>query len=46
MNFSVNTSSPWAMPELYWYYGYPLLWLIMLGIAIGMLLFFKRRGWF
>ncbi len=46
MNFSVNTKSPWAMPELYWYYGYPLLWLIMLGIAIGMLLFFKRRGWF
>ena len=46
MNFSVNTKSPWAMPELYWHYGYPVLWLIMLGIAIGMLLFFKRRGWF
>ena len=46
MNFSVNTKSPWAMPELYWYYGYPLLWCLMIAIAGGMLLFFKRKGWF
>jgi magnesium transporter len=46
MNFSVNTKTPWAMPELYWYYGYPLLWFIMIAIAGGMILFFKRKGWF
>lgn len=46
MNFSVNPNSPWAMPELYWYYGYPVLWLIMLTVAGGMIFFFRRRGWF
>ena len=46
MNFSVNETSPWAMPELRAYYGYPVLWLVMLGIAGAMLLFFKRRRWF
>lgn len=44
MNFSGD--SPWAMPELEWDYGYPILWLIMLGIAGGMIYAFKRRGWF
>jgi magnesium transporter len=46
MNFGVHSSSPWAMPELDWYYGYPLLWLLMLGIAGGMITYFKRRDWF
>jgi magnesium transporter len=46
MNFSVNTRSPWAMPELNWYYGYPFLWLLMFIIAGGMILYFKRKGWF
>lgn len=45
MNFR-NDASPWAMPELHWYYGYPLIWLIMVLIAIGMLVYFKRKGWF
>lgn len=45
MNFS-NEQSPWAMPELHWYYGYPLIWLIMLAMAGGLLYFFKRKGWF
>jgi magnesium transporter len=44
MNFS-NPASPWAMPELHWYYGYPLLWLLMIGIAVGMLAFFRSRRW-
>jgi magnesium transporter len=44
MNFAGDT--PWAMPELEWYYGYPVLWLIMLSIAGGMIYAFKRRGWF
>jgi magnesium transporter len=45
MNFGNNDHSPWAMPELRWYYGYPLVWLLIIAVAIGMLLFFKRRGW-
>ena len=45
MNFGNNQSSPWAMPELRWYYGYPLIWLLILVVAAGMLMFFKRRGW-
>jgi len=46
MNFRANSKSPWAMPELNWYYGYPLLWIGMIAMAIGMLIFFKRKGWF
>lgn len=45
MNFDANNTSPWAMPELYWYYGYPLVWLLMIAIAVGMLVFFRRRRW-
>jgi magnesium transporter len=45
MNFVANTASPWAMPELHWYYGYPLLWLALIFVAGGMLLYFRRRRW-
>ncbi len=46
MNFGNNSAhSPWAMPELSWYYGYPMAWGIMISIAIVMLIFFKRKGW-
>jgi len=45
MNFGNRSSSPLAMPELDWYYGYPVLWLIMILIAGGMLFYFKRRNW-
>jgi magnesium transporter len=34
------------MPELEYRYAYPITWGVMLVIAIGMLIFFKRRGWF
>ena len=44
MNFH-NPASPWAMPELRWYYGYPLVLALMIATAIGMLIFFKRRKW-
>ena len=44
MNFA-NGDSPWAMPELHWYYGYPLVWLLMIGILVGMLAFFRRKKW-
>jgi len=33
-------------PELNWWFGYPLLWVIFLLIVLGMLAFFKKRGWF
>ncbi len=46
MNFGNKSDSPWAMPELNWYYGYPLLWGVMLGIAFGMIYYFKRKNWF
>lgn len=34
------------MPELTWRWSYPLVWLFMVSGALGMLFFFKRRGWF
>ncbi len=46
MNFGARSRSPWAMPELDWYFGYPLLWLIMIVMAGGMVVYFKRRKWF
>ena len=45
MNFA-NNDSPWAMPELRWYYGYPLVWLLMIAILVGMLVCCKRKNWF
>jgi magnesium transporter len=33
------------MPELHSPYGYPVTWGIMIFIAAGMLIFFKRRRW-
>jgi magnesium transporter len=33
------------MPELHSRYGYYATWIIMLTVAVGMLLYFKRRGW-
>ena len=45
MNFA-HPGSPWSMPELHSYYGYPVLWIVMLVIAGAMLYVFRRRGWF
>lgn len=45
MNFS-HPESPWAMPELHWYYGYPIIWGVMIAIVFGMVRYFKRRDWF
>lgn len=33
------------MPELQWRWGYPVLWLLMIACAAGMLLFFRRKKW-
>ncbi len=45
MNFGARSPSPYAMPELDWYYGYPLVWLIIISIAFGMLFYFRRKHW-
>lgn len=44
MNFDPDVS-PFNMPELEWYWGYPAVLALMLGIGGGMLLWFRRRGW-
>jgi magnesium transporter len=44
MNFNQKVS-PWNMPELDWYLGYPMALGLMAAIAGGLLLFFRRRGW-
>ena len=45
MNFD-HAESPWNMPELSWYWGYPFAMGSMLAIAIGLIIYFKRKGWF
>jgi magnesium transporter len=44
MNFD-PASSPWNMPELQWRWGYPASLGLMTVIAIGLLIFFRRKGW-
>jgi magnesium transporter len=34
------------MPELSWHYGYPLVWISMLTVALLMVGWFRRKGWF
>lgn len=43
MNFE---GSPWNMPELHWQYGYPFAVGLMLATFLGMLWYFRRKGWF
>ncbi len=33
------------MPELHWRYGYFAVWGVLVAIAVGMLWYFRRRGW-
>jgi hypothetical protein len=33
------------MPELRWRWGYPAVWSLMIGVALGLLAWFRRRGW-
>ncbi len=44
MNFDTDVS-PWNMPELKWRFGYLFSLTLMASVAIGMLLYFKWRGW-
>ncbi|TBR59967.1 magnesium and cobalt transport protein CorA [Westiellopsis prolifica IICB1] len=44
MNFNTE-KSPYNMPELNWYWGYPACLALMAIIAIVLLYIFWRRGW-
>ena len=44
MNFD-RGAGPWSMPELGWRYGYPAVMALMLAVAIGLVLWFRRLGW-
>jgi len=44
MNFQWE-ASPWNMPELTWYFGYPFALCLMAVLAFGMLRYFRRKGW-
>jgi magnesium transporter len=44
MNFD-RQRSPWNMPELAWYLGYPFSLVLMLGVAVGFVFYFRRKGW-
>ena len=45
MNFNPDVS-PWNMPELNWYWGYPFCWGVMSAIATMLVAYFWQRGWF
>jgi magnesium transporter len=44
MNFD-RTSSPWNMPELGWYLGYPFALLLMCATAAGLIWYIWKKGW-
>lgn len=44
MNFH-HESSPFNMPELDWYYGYPFVLGMMFASVVGLFLFYWRKGW-
>jgi magnesium transporter len=44
MNFDRSASSL-NMPELGWHFGYPYAIGLMLAVAMGMIIFFKRKKW-
>ena len=33
------------MPELKWHWGYPIVWVIIIAIAVIMLFYFRRKRW-
>jgi len=44
MNFNTE-ASPFNMPELNWRFGYPFFWILMLAVVGGLMLYFRRKGW-
>ena len=45
MNFNAE-KSPFNMPELDWYYGYPIVLGFMLILIIGIVMYFYKKKWF
>jgi magnesium transporter len=45
MNFD-RKAGPLSMPELGWPYGYVLVWVVIVALAGGLLVYFKRKRWF
>jgi magnesium transporter len=45
MNFNPDTS-PWNMPELNWYWGYPFSLALMATTAVVLVCYFRHKGWF
>ena len=33
------------MPELKWKWGYPVLWMVFIGVSVFLLRFFKKKNW-
>jgi magnesium transporter len=33
------------MPELEWPWAYPVLWIVMIGLAVTMFIWFRRKSW-
>jgi magnesium transporter len=44
MNFDPQ-ASPWNMPELKLFYGYPMALFLMALVALGMLWYFRHKKW-
>jgi magnesium transporter len=44
MNFDPK-KSPWNMPELSWYFGYPFALALMGAVALGFIVYFRHKGW-
>ncbi len=44
MNFDTEIS-PYNLPELSWYYGYPAFWGVMLVVAVIMVIYFRKKDW-
>lgn len=44
MNFDTQLS-PWNMPELKWYWGYPFVLAVIALVGFSLLYYFYRKGW-
>ncbi len=44
MNFDTE-ASPYNLPELSWYYGYPAFWGIIIILVVIMVIYFKKKDW-
>jgi magnesium transporter len=44
MNFKTEVS-PWNMPELGWRYGYPFAILLMVLSVLGLMAYYRKKGW-